>query len=141
MPRGIPNQPYLHCKKCEDLEFASISELRKHQWETHPDTFAKTKKALTGGARLPKDGFWRCTMCNRKFDSMSKMQKHRWKAHREELANGRAKLPAVPLAAVPANGDMRVSDLLIELKSQHKFIDDMIALISGIVARHQKEAQ
>lgn len=139
MPRGIPGQPYLHCRKCEGLKFATISELRKHQWAEHSETFANLRKAAREVNKLPKKkGQFHCTICGKRFDSQANVQRHNWKAHREQRVSVRKAKDLPAVARAHRNGDMKVADLLGELHHQQKFIDDVIALISGIVARHQE---
>ena len=31
----------VHCKKCDNESFATVSALRKHQWSKHRDLYAK----------------------------------------------------------------------------------------------------
>lgn len=149
MPRGVPVNQVLHCKKCEGSQFTSISELRKHQWAVHANTFDNLRKAAraasTKAPGAPKKGQFRCAVCGKRFDSMANVQRHNWKAHRSTRMvavrrrySAQRQLPAVPLVH---NGDMKVADLLAELRHQQKFIDDVISLISGIVTRHQEKTQ
>lgn len=135
MPRGVPEKAYLHCRKCEGSKFASISELRKHQWAVHKETFANLAKAL----KAPRKTM-RCTKCGLKFKGQGPLQRHYWATHKDGAAHSVRELE-LPIPVARHNGDMRVSDLLGELKGQQKFIDDVIALISGIVERHKETAQ
>ena len=35
----------VHCKKCDNESFATLSALRKHQWSKHRDLYAKVGKS------------------------------------------------------------------------------------------------
>lgn len=107
MPRGIPVR-YLHCKKCEGKKFKTISDLRRHQWAQHTETFDNLKNAS------------------------------KTKTLRKQLSVRQFKR-APPLRLAHVNGDMRVSELLGELKGQQKFINDVVALIEHFMSKHQEK--
>lgn len=114
MPRGIPAKSTVACRKCAGSQFTSISELRRHQWERHPEMFHNLQKAAQKALRHPA------------------VRKQRAEAvKRYHKARRKALLPLAPAL----NGDMRVSELLVELQSQQRFMNDVVALISGILAR------
>ena len=62
MPSGKGTN--VHCKKpgCDGLSFKTISELRKHQWVTHPEMYKSIKQNLgLGGMRKKKSSAGKST--------------------------------------------------------------------------------
>lgn len=126
MPTGIPRK-YLHCRKCEGSKFETVSDLRTHQWSVHPETFDALRFAAKKVNQDP---------------AIQARKKAKMRAYYRKLKKKRAliKAPVVKLIKETANGDMRVSDLLTELKRQQKFISDMVSLIESM-SMSPKEAQ
>jgi hypothetical protein len=137
MPTGIPIQ-YLHCKKCPDEKFKTISDLRKHQWSFHRDAYANllaanpTAQAASAAARRKLAGRKRTEKAR-----AAALAKHAAARDNGPLASVRKFLES-PQHSPHVNGDMRVSDLIAELQSEGRFLTDAIALICGIYARYQE---
>lgn len=89
MPTGIHEGP-VHCKKCNGKAFKTVSDLRKHQWKDHPDSFAKLREKLTGNGNLNK-------------------------VARKEIAR------------------ITAEELLSRLKVRRDFMNDIVALVEGIM--------
>ena len=105
----------IHCRLCDTRPFRDISTLRKHQWAAHAELFAKTRKSLQSPA----------------------VRKKRAAGLRHAAA--RRKLSVVRLEEVPKrpNGRMLASELLTQLQSQQRFLNDVVSLVSGIIAQHE----
>lgn len=94
-----------------------------------------------------------CKKCGgRAFQDISSLRRHQWAKHPEHfahlrLAATRSKAAAtmrakalVKLESVVPNGKspMLASDLLTQLQSQHRFLGDVVSLISGIISQHEE---
>lgn len=51
MASGVPTDGIGHCKKCGNKAFASMSELRKHQWKAHREFYAKMTEKRVANKR------------------------------------------------------------------------------------------
>lgn len=98
---------YIKCRKCPGSKFKTVSALRTHQWAEHRKMFDKLKNS-TKTVKTARDA-----LSVREFKQAP---------------------PAVPLAP---NGDMRVSELLGELKGQQKFITDVVNLVEHLAMKRQ----
>lgn len=94
-----------------------------------------------------------CKKCGgRAFKDISSLRRHQWADHPEQFnhlrqAATRAKAAAtrrgkalVKLEPAVPNGKppMLASDLLTQLQSQHRFLSDVVSLISGIISQHEE---
>ena len=111
-----------HCKKCDGLEFHSISELRKHQWSAHREQYAKVTTSTARQAQLKK---WR---------EQSKARRDKAKAL---VVNARQVVEAHRRGKNGYRAPMLATDLLAQLQTQQKFVNDVVSLISGMIAQHE----
>lgn len=96
-----------HCKLCGGLPFASLSEVRKHQWAEHRDIF----KDKNGSYKIGK-------ITRKRSKDLVKMKKE---------------LEAIPVVRTePGTGEMTVSQLMVKLKHQRDFMIDVVVLIEGL---------
>ena len=105
----------LHCKKCDGQAFRTISALRKHQWAKHAETFKNTLVAMT---RAPKGAAAK-----------------RWKPKRGRPRKVLVKLQVSPNGQQPP---LLARDLLAQLQTQQRFLNDVVSLVSGIVTQHEE---
>jgi len=112
MPNTVPKS--VTCRRCQDRpQFDTIGELRKHQWAAHPETYKKTIKAMIK-SRHP----------------LAVRKKIGEGVHRHYTAR---RVASVKLLG---NG-LLASDLLKELQGQQKFMNDVVALVSSLIAQHE----
>jgi hypothetical protein len=116
----------IHCKKCDGRAFSSISALRKHQWAEHREVFANT------GKPAPKEGggpgsYWAKLSAEERQVEMARRQQVR-------RAKALVKLEPQPNGRAP----MLASELLTQLQSQHRFLTDVLGLISGMITQHEE---
>lgn len=106
----------LHCKKCDGQAFRTISALRKHQWAKHAETF---KNALV---------------------AMTRASKRAAAERQDKPKRGRPRKVLVKLQVSP-NGQqppLLARDLLAQLQTQQRFLNDVVSLVSGIVTQHEE---
>jgi hypothetical protein len=107
VPKGVYNSAKANCRKCDPpVQFASLGELRKHQWAAHRESYANTIAAARKNGRLAKGKVGRP-----------------------------AKRPVLSTSANGVNRNMPISDVLDELKDQRKYLDDFISTIEEIMRR------
>ena len=154
---------------CEGSKFTTISKLRAHQWRYHPQMFDKLRASTSVGRPVGRPSNKRKSMAGlikgtpeyRAADSYNKRLRRVQRLEAEGLSETKALsvLPPTPVNFTTKKGevrlirngmsapqlpsgmnDMRLSDLLAEVKKDHKFLAAVIDYISGIAARHP-EAQ
>ena len=127
--------PYI-CKDCSK-RFSSIGKLSQHRWKYHPDSI---------------NSKFRCQRCLLIFDNLSKLRVHQWEHMKEDGWVRKKKqrlLPApktvrdlrVATGPVLSNGEMTVSQLLVKLREQQKFLNDSVSMIDGILTHYNKEVR
>ena len=118
-----------HCRKCNDptIVFGSVGYLRKHQWAAHRETYANTIMAARGNAYAKKKRGRPPATTESKLT-----RRHAWR--KEKKMRESHGLIKDALAKV-RNGDMRISDVIDELSSQRKFLDDMISMLTEMQGR------
>lgn len=94
-----------------------------------------------------------CKKCGgRVFRTISALRKHQWAEHPEHfehlrLAATRSKAAVTrrskALVKLEPSPDgrkppMLATDLLTQLQSQHRFLSDVVSLISGIITQHEE---
>lgn len=126
MPTGISVR-YIHCKRCPKMKFKTVSELRTHQWRVHPELYENLHQTTTAAA----------------IDAEKERNRARTAKARAIQAQMRAATTDVTVrqyldTPAPANGEMRVSELLSELEAQGNFIQKVIALVGGIQSRQSE---
>jgi hypothetical protein len=122
-----------HCKKCDGRAFRDISALRRHQWAEHRESFDNLKRAARNSSKAaaPKkkggDPYW---------SKLSAEQRHVEMVRRRQVRRAKAlvKLEPSPNGQRPP---MLASDLLTQLQSQHRFLADVLGLISGMITQHE----
>ena len=122
MPSGIT-----HCRRCPDRpEFASISELRQHQWAAHRELFANVFKAAHR-KRKPNPPGWRKHIKKglQRFHDARILAKANGDIERKWNKNG--------------HGGMPVDELVKELRDQQKFLEETIALVVGLQTQYQEK--
>lgn len=100
----------VHCKKCGGIGFQSMSALRKHQWKEHTETYDNLRAAAKKIDR-------------KAIAKAIKRRQHKALAKLEVLTNG--------------HGPLSAAQLLMKLQEQQKLINDVVSIVSGVIAQHE----
>jgi len=118
------------CKDCTK-KFGNIGKLTQHRWMYHPNSISRKLQ---------------CKRCGLVLNSISKLRSHQWDHKKEDgwvSVKEKKLLPAVKLTPGPvsSNGgsEMTVSQLLVKLREQAKFLNDSVAMIDGILTHYNQE--
>lgn len=143
------------CRKC-DLVFKNMSDLRKHQWANHGETFKKLtesrkKKAPPVMSSWKREhGKFKCHTCGHVSKGRKAMMRHAWthqdfgrkaiKQSKEIIVKADNTVRALKNGSlpdtinVPTFKDIPVSQLLEKMLKQRDFLNDMASYIKGVLA-------
>lgn len=121
MPAGHKPPTKFRCRKCDNVSFTTITDLRKHQWSTHREAFAKLMEA----GKLAN---------NKKLKGRRSKGSSRWS--KAQMAKYKSTMALRKQQEVYLNGTqnlMSAAQLLDKLKNQRNFMNDVVNLVEGII--------
>ena len=120
----------LRCNQCPRMKtFATISDLRKHQWAKHATMYMDGHRSISrpnGPGRLKKDGTPDLRHIKVKPTKLFK-----------PVSTELMRLPGMTLNGT-INGSMTVPELQSRLTKTRDMLNDMLAMIDGILQEGEK---
>lgn len=108
----------VHCKRCNNQAFANFSELRRHQWKKHKPTYANVgyKASAWSPAQRAK---YEATIEAKRAMTMA--------------VTVRDVINVVENTGIAPIPEMSARQLLEKLRGQQSFMNDVVALVEGLV--------
>lgn len=124
------------CNKCpEGTVFKTMSDLRKHYWVTHRESFKRLQEVNRNRSKLVKGETIKCKICKKVFVTKQRLYAHRFDVH----GKGAERKKALILSVQNGHKELTARELLSQFKIQQTFLNDMITLMERTIESHDKQ--